>query len=42
MARVKAGFVQIQVRFERVLQETGGARPMGMHFCYSPDVLAEI
>ena len=42
MARVKAGLRQIQVRFERLLQETGGPRPRGMHFCYSQNVLADV
>ena len=31
--RTKAGFEQMQVRFERLLQETGGPRPRGIHFC---------
>ena len=42
MARVKAGLRQMQVKFERLLQETGGARPRGMHFCYSQDGLADV
>lgn len=42
MARVKAGSRQIQVRFERLPQEVGALRPMGMQFCWSQDVLAEV
>ena len=42
MEREKAGFWQTQVRFERLLQETGAVRPRGMHFCYPQDVLADI
>ena len=32
MARVKAGSRQMQVRFDRLLQEVGAWRPMGTHF----------
>ncbi len=42
MARENAACVQTQVRFERLLQETGGARPRGMHFCYSADALGHV
>lgn len=35
IARVKAGSVQIQVRFERLLQDVGALRPIGMQFCYT-------
>ena len=33
--RLKVGLLQTQVMFERLLQEAGGARPRGMHFCCS-------
>ena len=42
MARVNAGSRQIQVRFERLPQDVGALRPMGIHFCWSKDVLAEV
>ena len=42
MARLKAGFWQIQVRLERLLQETGAVRPRGMQFCWSHNVLADV
>lgn len=35
MDKEKVGNVQIQVRFERLLQEAGAVKPRGMHFCCS-------
>lgn len=32
---LKVGFWQMQVKFERLLQEAGAVRPRGMHFCCS-------